>query len=113
MKLLHGEAYVEIHKPLPTCGSLKNVSKILDIYDKKKAACVLLEVRSYDDNDELVLYNRSTLFIRGIGGFGGKTGPEPNSELAKSLQGYPIPSNVEPHFQSEFPTLKNQAVLYR
>lgn len=58
MKLLHGEAYVEIHKPLTTTGSLRNHSRILDIYDKKKAACVLLEVRSYNENDELVLYNR-------------------------------------------------------
>lgn len=63
MKLLHGEAYVEIKRPLATSGTLRNEGKIIGIYDKKKAASVVLEVRSFNENNEEVLYNRYVQFI--------------------------------------------------
>lgn len=58
MKLLHGEAYLEIKKPLAASGTLRNEGKIVGIYDKKKAALVVLEVRSYNEQNEEVLLNR-------------------------------------------------------
>ena len=73
--LLHGEQDIEIHRPLPTQAKLESQVRIAGIYDKGKAALVVLEVKTSEGGAPLVT-NRFSLFLRGEGGFGGPRGPE-------------------------------------
>jgi hypothetical protein len=77
MTLLHGEQMLEIKKPLPVAGTLTSKGSVAHIYDKGKAAVVLLHVRSYDESGAEVVFQEFTIFLRGSGGFGGDKGPAP------------------------------------
>uniref|UniRef100_A0A4W4EX23 Hydroxysteroid (17-beta) dehydrogenase 4 n=1 Tax=Electrophorus electricus TaxID=8005 RepID=A0A4W4EX23_ELEEL len=74
-KLLHGEQYLELYKPLPTSGTLTSKASVADILDKGSGALILLDIHTYS-NHELVCYNQFSLFIVGAGGFGGKRSSE-------------------------------------
>jgi 3-hydroxyacyl-CoA dehydrogenase/3a,7a,12a-trihydroxy-5b-cholest-24-enoyl-CoA hydratase len=102
--LLHGEQYLELKRPLPTQATITNRARIANIYDKGSAALVLLEVDSYDEQERAVAFNRVSLFIRGIGGFGGERGP-----------GGPVntPPERAPDAVVSQATQPNQALLYR
>ena len=104
MMLLHGEQYMELKKPFLPSDNLTNVAKISSIYDKGSGALVLLDVESKNSKGETVIFNRSSLFIRGLGGFGGDKGPK-----AKSFN---PPSRAPDVVQREL-ILDNQALLYR
>jgi len=103
-QLLHGEQDIEIHKPLPTACETVNKSKVLDVYDKGKAALVMLEseVSEKESGDKLYT-TRMGAFIRGEGGFGGPSGPPAGNE----------PPAREPDGVIESATLPQQALLYR
>ncbi|KAK4815712.1 hypothetical protein QYF61_006750, partial [Mycteria americana] len=77
-KMLHGEQYLELYKPLPTSGQLTSVSTVADILDKGSGAVLLIDVNTYCGKD-LMCYNQFSLFCVGAGGFGGKR----TSEKAK------------------------------
>jgi acyl dehydratase len=100
--LLHGEQDVQIHRPLPTAAEFKTRGRIAEIYDKGKAALVVVEYASSDGNGPLFT-NRMSLFLRGEGGFGGPAGPKPSHER---------PSRA-PDGTVDSPTLPQQALLYR
>lgn len=74
-RILHGEQYLEVTRPLPTHGKLAHRAKVKNIYDKGKNAIVVTEVKTYDDNDDLLATNEITTFVRGAGGWGGDRGP--------------------------------------
>jgi acyl dehydratase len=79
--LVHGGQAVELHQPLPTSGSLEVTSEIAAIHDKGSAAVVVLESRAVlAGTDDLVATTRSSLFIRGEGGWGGDRGPSAVSD---------------------------------
>lgn len=84
MMLLHGEQYLELHKPIPTSGKLTSHARIVDILDKGKAASVIIGVETVDSTGAKILYNESTLFIRGIGGFGGNKTSERGAATASN-----------------------------
>ena len=74
--MVHGEQGVILHKPLPTQATISSTSKISNIYDKEKAALVILETTALDTSDGLPVFtNISKLFFRGEGGWGGDRGP--------------------------------------
>ncbi len=102
--LLHGEQRVELSRPLPTKATVTHRARIADIYDKGSAALVLLDVRSYDEAGEELAFNRSSLFIRGMGGFGGERGP--------SSAAFILPDRAPDATVSQ-QTTANQALLYR
>lgn len=102
--LLHGEQYLELARPLPTAATITNRARIAAIYDKGSAALVLLEVDSYDEDDRAVAFNRVSLFIRGIGGFGGDRGPSGPANT---------PPDRAPDTVYRQATQPNQALLYR
>lgn len=105
MMLLHGEQYLEIKKPLPTAGQIKSYGKISNVYDKGAGALLLIDVTSKDEGGEEVAFNQFSLFIRGIGGFGGERGPS-SSKLNQ-------PPDREPDVVHQEVVPANQAVLYR
>jgi acyl dehydratase len=100
--LLHGEQDIEIHRPLPTQAKLESQVRIAGIYDKGKAALVVLEVATREGGSPLFT-NRFSLFLRGEGGFGGESGPKAGNEA---------PSRA-PDLTVESKTLPQQALLYR
>ena len=102
--VLHGEQDLEIRQPIPRSGEVTSQPRIAHIYDKGRAALMVVEVTSTDQQTGEVLFiNRSSLFIRGEGGWGGNPGPKASNQA---------PSR-EPDHIIRSPTLPQQALLYR
>ncbi|MBP7999828.1 MAG: MaoC family dehydratase N-terminal domain-containing protein [Chloroflexi bacterium] len=104
MMLLHGEQQLELLRPLPTQATLTNEAKITDVFDKGSGALIIIEAASKNAAGETLAINRSSIFIRGLGGFGGDRGPAGVKNQAPDR----APDVV--HIQK---TLPNQALLYR
>jgi 3-hydroxyacyl-CoA dehydrogenase/3a,7a,12a-trihydroxy-5b-cholest-24-enoyl-CoA hydratase len=102
--LLHGEQYLRLNGPLPTSATVTTTARIANIYDKGSGALVILDVHSAGEDGREIAFNQVSLFIRGIGGFGGERGP---SAAAVPLTDRP-PDAI--HRQK---TNDNQALLYR
>jgi len=102
--LLHGEQYLELKRPLPTNATVTNTAFISNIYDKGSGALVLLDVQTADEQGETIAANQVSLFIRGLGGFGGERGPSSAAPL--------IPERA-PDAVHRQKTNENQALLYR
>jgi len=104
--LLHGETELTVHAPIPTAATLYNRGHIVDIYDKGKASIVVVSVDSFDKDGTKIFTNVYSFFIRGIGGFGGPSGPAvkaPPSEPPKRAADVVVREQ----------TLPSQALLYR
>jgi acyl dehydratase len=101
--LLHGEQEVILHKPLPPAQKLKTSGHIPEIYDKGKAALVILESTARDEQGEKLFTNRFSLFIRGEGGFGGDSGPKAGNAAPER----------KPDGVITRTTLPQQALIYR
>ncbi len=74
-RILHGEQYTAITRPLPPHAKLTHKSVIKDIWDKGKNAVVVVETKSYDEAGDLLAENELTMVVRGAGGWGGERGP--------------------------------------
>jgi acyl dehydratase len=101
--ILHGEQGFKIEKEIPTSGNLTTSGKIAGVYDKGKGALVVIETETKDDGGATVFTNRTGVFIRGAGGFGGERGPEAGN----------IAPERAPDKTVEMPTLDIQAAIYR
>jgi acyl dehydratase len=101
--LLHGEQDIEVHQPIPTEATVTSSGQIAGIYDKGKAALVVLEVKTKDEAGKALFTNRFSLFLRGEGGFGGESGPKAGNEAPTRAPDGVIAS----------PTLPQQALIYR
>ncbi|KAG2188495.1 hypothetical protein INT44_001249 [Umbelopsis vinacea] len=109
MMLLHGEQFLSLKKPIPTSGQFKSKAKVIDILDKGKGASVVLGVTTTDESGEVLFENEFTLFIRGIGGFGGpKKGSDRGAATAANA-----PPNRKPDAVVTEKTNEDQAALYR
>ncbi|KAF6124783.1 hydroxysteroid 17-beta dehydrogenase 4 [Phyllostomus discolor] len=104
-KVLHGEQYLELYKPLPRAGKLKCEAVVADILDKGSGLVILVDVHSYSGK-ELICYNQFSLFVVGSGGFGGKQ----TSDKVKEAVAIP---NRHPDAVVTDTTSLNQAALYR
>ena len=81
------------------------------MFDKGSAGLVVLESESrHTDSGELAFTNRTALFIRGAGGFGGPRNPEGDEESALAAE--PLPAR-EPDEVVTYATRDDQALLYR
>ena len=104
-KILHGDQSLTIHRAIPTSGTVAQTGHVIDVYDRGRGALVVLEVVSIlEKTGEILFTNRSGVYVRGEGGFGGEAGP--------SFGGEP-PADRDPDHVVESPTLSQQALLYR
>ncbi len=103
-RVLHGEQYTRILRPLPKSATLTHKAKIKDIFDKGKGALVITAIESYDEDGELLIVNELTTFVRGAGGWGGDRGPSADVNT---------PPDREPDAVVTEKTDDNQALLYR
>ena len=102
--LVHGEQSFTLHKPLTVSGTAVASSRIAAIYDKGKAAVVVLESTAKDpQSGEPLFTTSSSMFIRGEGGWGGDRGPSAKFEA---------PARTPDHVVS-YQTRPDQALLYR
>ena len=103
--LVHGQQAITLHKPLPVAGEVTMTGRIAAMYDKGKAAVVVTESVATDNSDGQPLFtNRSSVFIRGEGGWGGDRGPS-------GAQNVP-PERAADH-QMTYQTSPDQALVYR
>ncbi len=101
--VLHGEQDIEIHKPIPTEAEVVSQPGIAGIYDKGKAALIIMEVVTSEKGGDKLFTNRFSIFARGEGGFGGDSGPKAGN----------VSPDRAPDQVVESRTLPNQALLYR
>jgi (3R)-3-hydroxyacyl-CoA dehydrogenase / 3a,7a,12a-trihydroxy-5b-cholest-24-enoyl-CoA hydratase / enoyl-CoA hydratase 2 len=93
-----------LKRPLPPAATFTNHARITHIYDKGSGALVNLEVSTVDEAGDEVALNRSALFIRGLGGFGGERGPSGKVN---------VPPDRAPDAISRQQTRPEQALIYR
>jgi hypothetical protein len=95
---------VELHGPIPVTGAADNTTTVTGIYDKGKVAIVAMETVGTDSGTGRPLYTtRSSVFIRGAGGWGGDRGPSARVEFPERA-----PDEV-----LTYRTESNQALIYR
>ena len=103
--LVHGEQSIELAGPIPTKGTVKNQGRIAEIWDKGSGAVIAFETESRDaTTDKILFINRSSIFIRGEGGFGGDRGPQKPPFVAP---------NRKPEVVVNYNTKEEQALIYR
>jgi len=103
--LVHAEQSIELFGPIPPDGTVRTTSAVTGIYDKGSGALVVTESTSVDPRSgEKRFAARTSLFIRGEGGFGGERGPSSGAG--------PIPER-EPDDVVTYATRPDQALLYR
>jgi len=104
-QLVHGEQAVELAGPIPVEGKVSTTSRITGIYDKGKGAVIASESTSVDaGTGEPRFTTRSSVYIRGAGGFGGERGPSGRRN---------VPPERDPDHRVTYLTSPDQALVYR
>ncbi|NMO00960.1 3-alpha,7-alpha,12-alpha-trihydroxy-5-beta-cholest-24-enoyl-CoA hydratase [Gordonia sp. TBRC 11910] len=101
-KVVHGSQEVVAHRRIPASGTATTRSRVVEVQDKGSAAVVISE-KVTSDADGPLWTERSSIFAKGEGGFGGERG-------ASTRVSYP--DRTADH-RIEIPTHANQALLYR
>ena len=107
VKVLHGEQHLEIHQDLPVEGTVVAENKVTDVVDKgaDKGALIVNERKLYEQaSGNLLCTQKSVIFARGNGGFGGPVTASPNPHA--------LPDR-EPDATVDIPTSTQAALLYR
>ncbi|XP_038703763.1 enoyl-CoA hydratase 2, peroxisomal [Tripterygium wilfordii] len=112
--LLHGQQYIEVYKAFPSCASLDNKVSLAGLHDKGKAAILEIETKSYErESGELLCMNRTTVYLRGAGGFSKASKPFSYVNYASNqVPAVKIPKSP-PFALYEDCTQASQALLYR
>ncbi len=103
MMMVHGEQFLELLRPLPVRATVTTSLRVSQIYDKGSGMLITIEGESADELGATLALSRSSLFIRGLGGFGGDRGPSAKVERPQS----------PPDLAHEEKTSAKQALLYR
>jgi acyl dehydratase len=102
-QVLHGSQEVAVHAPLPTSASATLRTRISDVWDKGKAAVIVQEAEAVTEDGTSLFTTRSSIFVRGEGGWGGDRGPSTKVDLPAR----------EADVDTSYATTPNQALLYR
>lgn len=106
-KVLHGEQELILHKPIPAAGTIIGRARVTDLLDKgKDKGAVLYSERTLFDkaSGDRIATMTSTTMLRGDGGFGGKSGPQPEPHV--------LPQTA-PSLMVDIKTAPNSALIYR
>ncbi len=103
--LVHGSQAITLHRPIPVEAEATTQDKVVAMYDKGKAAVVVMESEVNLASGEPLWTTRSSVFIRGEGGWGGDRGPSgPQNEP---------PADTAPDHEVTLQTSPDQAFVYR
>jgi acyl dehydratase len=102
-QVVHGSQEIEVYGALPTFGSATLHTRITDVWDKGKAAVIWQEGRVVDAEGDTLWTARSSIFVRGEGGWGGERGTSRPVELPER----------EPECDASYDVTPQQAMLYR
>ncbi|MGW7519177.1 MaoC/PaaZ C-terminal domain-containing protein [Streptomyces sp. NPDC054796] len=100
--VLHGSQRVETHRPIPVSGEAVLTARVAAVYDKGKAAVIVLRTEAADEEGPLWT-SESQIFVRGEGGFGGERGPSQRLEAPEGAPDHVV----------DRPVREDQALLYR
>lgn len=101
--VVHGTQGVTLHRPIPVEGKAVARTRVVDVQDKGKAAVIVSETDVTEPDGSPLWTAKSSIFVRGEGGFGGGRGSSDKIE----------PPSHEPDIVIDTPTLPQQALLYR
>ncbi|MBL1081015.1 MaoC family dehydratase N-terminal domain-containing protein [Streptomyces actinomycinicus] len=101
-KVLHGGQTLRIHRPIPAEGTATTTNRLAAVYDKGKAAVLVLRTEAADAQGPLWT-NDAQIFVRGEGGWGGDRGPSTRLEAPSGDADRTV----------ERPVREDQALLYR
>lgn len=102
-QVVHGSQTIEVNGPLPTSGTATLTTTLTDVWDKSKAAVIWQEGVARSASGEELWRVRSSIFVRGEGGFGGDRGSSEKVE----------PPEREPDLVATYDVTPQQALLYR
>jgi len=102
--LVHGSQAITLHRPIPVEAEVTVQDKVVAMYDKGKAAVVVTEAETKLKSGELLWTTRSSVFIRGEGGWDGDRGPSGPQN---------IPPERTPDHEVTLQTSPDQAFVYR
>jgi acyl dehydratase len=102
-QVLHGSQEIVVHAALPTAADATVTTRISDVWDKGKAAVIVQEGSAVDQSGTPLFTTRSSIFVRGEGGWGGDRGPSTKVQLPAR----------EADVETAYQTTPQQALLYR
>jgi acyl dehydratase len=102
-QVLHGSQEIELHAPLPTQARAVVRTRVTDVWDKGKAAVIVQEGTATTEDGTPLFTTRSSIFVRGEGGWGGDRGPSSKVDLPDRA----------PDADTSYTTTPQQALLYR
>ena len=102
-QVVHGSQAIAVNGPLPTAGAATVRTRISDVWDKGKAAVIWQEAVATSDAGEELWTTRSSIFVRGEGGWGGERGSSEAVELPDR------PADLD----TTYAVTPQQAMLYR
>ena len=102
-QVVHGSQAISLSAPLPTSGSATIRTTLTDVWDKGKAAVIWQEGVAASPEGEELWRVRSSIFVRGEGGWGGDRGSSQAVEVPDRAADCDVTCDVTPQ----------QAVLYR
>ena len=102
--VVHGSQAVNLHRPIPVAGEAMVVDEIVHMWDKGKAAVIVVDTHASSPDGDALWTLRSSAFIRGAGGFGGERVP--------SAPGGGAPGTDPDHLVT-YQTSPDQAYVYR
>jgi acyl dehydratase len=106
--LLHAEQSLRVHQPLPVEGTVSSEITIDEIYDKgaEKGAILYMTRKLFDAaSGDLLVTLGTVTFLRGDGGFGGKSEGAPKPRA--------VPAERAADQRLTLPSTLNQALIYR
>jgi acyl dehydratase len=102
-QVVHGSQTISVAAPVPTAGSATVTTRISEIWDKGKAAVIWQEGVAVSPSGEELWTTRSSIFVRGEGGWGGDRG-------RSAPVGLP---DRAPDLDTAYDVWPQQALLYR
>lgn len=102
-QVVHGSQSISVAGPLPTAGSATVTTRISEIWDKGKAAVIWQEGTATSPSGEHLWTTRSSIFVKGEGGWGGDRGTSSPVELPDRA----------PDVDATYDVAPTQALLYR